>query len=72
MGFWSALFGRNRVVEHAIAADRFSVEIPARWLDAGAPGAKVTPRATKAPAAAGKQVAEAAPVRVKASGTARR
>jgi D-alanyl-D-alanine endopeptidase (penicillin-binding protein 7) len=40
----------------------------ARWLDAGAPGAKVAPRGKPE----GKQVAEAAPVRVKASGTARR
>lgn len=43
----------------------------ARWIDAGAPGAKVAPR-TKAAPAARKQVAEAEPVRVKASGTARR
>jgi D-alanyl-D-alanine endopeptidase (penicillin-binding protein 7) len=42
----------------------------ARWLDAGAPGAKVAPRT--APKPEGKQVAEAAPVRVKAQGTARR
>lgn len=45
----------------------------ARWLDAGAPGAKVAPKAKAAPGT-GKQVAEADPasVRVKATGTARR
>lgn len=32
MGIWSALFGRNRVVEHAQHVARFDVEIPARWL----------------------------------------